>query len=57
MGRSIRIFKSFEAQEQYHNEVMINRTPEERFRKLYEMQQLSRKFHPATDKSRKNNNP
>ena len=53
MSKSIRIFKSFEEQEQYQNEWMINTTPEERFRKLYQMQQLTKKFHPVIDKSRK----
>ena len=53
MSKSIRIFKSFEEQEQYHKEMMINSTPEERFRKLYQMQQMTKKFHPVTDKSRK----
>ncbi len=53
MARSIRIFKSFEEQEQYHQELMINTTPAERFRKLYLMQQLTKKFHPVTDKERK----
>ena len=53
MSKSIHIFKSFEEQEKYQNEMMINTTPEERFRKLYQMQQLTKKFHPVTDKSRK----
>ena len=53
MSKSIHIFKSFEEQEQYHKEMMINSTPAERFRKLYQMQQMSKKFHPVTDKSRK----
>lgn len=53
MGKSIKIFKSFEEQEQYSLEMMVNTTPEERFRKLYRMQQLTKKFHPVTDKKRK----
>jgi hypothetical protein len=32
---------------------MAKTTPEERFRKLYKMQQLTNMFHPVTDKSRK----
>ncbi|HUS01258.1 MAG TPA: hypothetical protein VMY77_06005 [Chitinophagaceae bacterium] len=53
MGKSIKIFKSFEEQEQYHKEIMINTTPHERFKKLYQMQQVSKKFRPMADKSRK----
>ena len=53
MRKSIHIFKSFEEQEKYQNEMMINTTPEQRFRKLYQMQQLTKKFHPVIDKSRK----
>ena len=53
MGKTIKIFKSFEEQEQYHKEIMINRTPRERFRILHQMQQMTKKFHPATDRSRK----
>ena len=53
MSKTIRIFKSFEEQEQYNLEMMAKTTPEERFRKLYRMQQLTKMFHPVTDKSRK----
>ena len=53
MGKTIHIFKSFEEQEMYHKELMAKSTPAERFRKLYQMQQMSKKFHPVTDKSRK----
>jgi hypothetical protein len=53
MSKTIRIFKSFEEQEQYNLEMMAKTTPEERFRKLYKMQQLTKMFHPVTDKSRK----
>ncbi|MEO6328392.1 MAG: hypothetical protein ABIO55_05650 [Ginsengibacter sp.] len=53
MSRSIHIFKSFEEQEQFQKEMMINTTPQERFRKLYQMQQLTKKFHPPASKSRK----
>jgi hypothetical protein len=53
MSKSIRIFKSFEEQEKYNHELMINTTPEERFRKLYIMQQMTKKFHQITDKTRK----
>ncbi len=53
MSKTIRIFKSFEDQEQYNLKRMAKTTPEERFRKLYKMQQLTNMFHPVTDKSRK----
>lgn len=53
MSKKIKIFKSFEEQERYSLEMMINTTPEERFRKLYLMQQLTKKIHPVADKKRK----
>ncbi len=53
MSKTIRIFKSFEEQEKYNNEQVINTTPEERFRRLYQMQQMTKKFHPVNDKTRK----
>ncbi len=53
MGRSIHIFKSFEDQEQYHKDIMLNTTPKDRFRKLLLMQQMAKLFRPKTDKSRK----
>ncbi len=53
MGKSIRIFKSFEEQEMYHLELMRNSTVEERFRKLYMMQKMSKVFHPSKDSKRK----
>jgi flagellar biosynthesis protein FliP len=53
MSKSIRIFKSFEEQEQFHKEMMARSTPQERFKTLYQMQQMTKKFHPVTDKSRK----
>ena len=53
MSKSIKIFKSFEEQEQYHLEMMAKSTPEERFRALYLMQQMTKKLHPVIDKTRK----
>lgn len=46
MSKSIRIFKSFEEQEMYHLELMRNSTIEERFRKFYQMQQMTKALHP-----------
>jgi len=53
MAKTIRIFKSFEEQEQYNLEQMRQTTPLERFRNLYRMQKLSGAFKPVADKSRK----
>ena len=53
MAKSIRIFKSFEEQEQYYLENMRRSTAKERFRNLFLMQQMSYLLHPVKDKSRK----
>jgi hypothetical protein len=53
MKRSIKIFKSFEEQEAYHFEQMLNTTIRERFRKLYLMQQMTSLLHPVAQKGRK----
>jgi hypothetical protein len=53
MDKKLRIFKSLEEQEQYHKELMSQSTITERFRKLFQMQQMNRMLHPLTDKSRK----
>jgi len=53
MDKKLRIFKSFEEQEQYHKELMGQSTIAKRFRKLFQMQQMNRMLHPVTDKSRK----
>ncbi len=53
MKRSIKIFKSFEEQEAYHFEQMLNTTIRERFRKLYLMQQMTSLLHPVARKARK----
>ncbi len=43
--RRIKIFKSFEEQEAYHLNWMLNSTPAERLQALYKMQQITNKFH------------
>ena len=49
--RRIKIFKTFEEQEAYHLDWMINSTPNERFAALLKMQQFTNKLHkPASDK-------
>jgi len=53
MKREIKIFKSFEEQELFHKEQMLQSSPIERFRTLYQMQELTKLFHPVKDKSRK----
>jgi hypothetical protein len=52
MKREIKIFKSLEEQELYHLELMRRTTPLERFIRLFQMQQLSRQFHPIENKVR-----
>jgi len=53
MEKKIKIFKSFEEQEEYHLSEMRSTTVKERFMNLYRMQMLSKVFNPVTDKSRK----
>jgi hypothetical protein len=53
MKREIKIFKSFEEQALYHKQLMLQSTPLERFRKLFQMQQMYNLMHPPKDKSRK----
>ena len=53
MKREIKIFKSFEEQEQYQMELLRNTTPHERFVSLFQMQQLTKIFHPVKDKTRR----
>lgn len=53
MNKSIRIFKSLEEQERFHKNLMHQTTVADRFRKLYQMQQMTKLLHPFTDKSRK----
>ena len=47
MKREIKIFKSFEEQEQYKLDKLKNTTPHQRLLNLFYMQNLSRKFHPG----------
>ncbi len=53
MSKSIKIFKSFEEQEQYHLELMANSSVIERFRALYQMQQLPKNIHPLPNNKRR----
>jgi hypothetical protein len=53
MKKVIRIFKSMQEQEEYHQQIMLESTVAERFRKLYQMQQMTRLLHPIADTSRK----
>lgn len=53
MERSIKIFKSFEEQEQYYAHKMQESTPLQRFKNLYRMQLLHQLLHPPINKARK----
>jgi hypothetical protein len=53
MNRSVHIFKSLDEQRRFHKNLMLQTTVADRFRKLYQMQQLTKLLHPVTDKSRK----
>ena len=53
MERYIKIFKSFEEQEQHHLLQMALSTPIQRFRRLYMMQQMTKSFHPEKSSVRK----
>jgi hypothetical protein len=53
MKREIKIFRSFEEQEEYKLEQMRNTTVTERFQMLYAMQQMTKKLHPSAGKKRR----
>lgn len=53
MKRQIKIFKSFEEQEQYKLEEMRNTSVLERFQMLLRMQQMTELLHPTRDKKRR----
>lgn len=53
MERSIKIFKSFEEQEEYYLEKMLKTTALERFKNLFEMQRLTLLFHPTVNEVRR----
>lgn len=53
MERSIKIFKSFEKQEQFHTEKMLLCIPLQHFQNLFRMQQLTNLFQDAKNKKRK----
>ncbi len=46
MKRGIKIFKSFEEQEEYFNSYFYNLTPSERLRALSRIQKRNMKAHP-----------
>ncbi len=52
MERKIKIFKSFEEQNEYQLEQQRKTTPLERLQMLYRMQQMTLKFHPPVNKKR-----
>lgn len=53
MKRQIKIFRSFEEQEQYKLDEMRKTTVSERFQMLYRMQQMTKLLHPDSDKKRR----
>ena len=53
MERSIKIFKSFEKQEQFYTEKMVLSIPLQHFQNLFRMQQLTNLFQDAKNKKRK----
>ncbi len=53
MKRQIKIFKSFEEQEEYKIDKMRKTTVLERFKLLYAMQQMTKKLHPSLDKKKR----
>jgi hypothetical protein len=53
MAKYIKLFKSFEEQEKYHLEEMSYSTPKERFRRLYLMQQITKRIHSSPPSRRK----
>jgi hypothetical protein len=53
MEKRIKIFKSFEEQEQYALNAMIATTPAKRFERLFEMQKLTNLFKKNIDNTRR----
>ena len=53
MERKIHIFQSYEEQEAFHIEMENNTSINERFRKLYEMQQMSLALIPPREEDKK----
>jgi len=53
MERTIKIFKSFEEQELYHKQLMIDSTAKSRFIDLFKMQQWTKTFRPSNNPQRK----
>jgi hypothetical protein len=53
MEKRIQLFKSFEEQERYYMDKMLNTTPLERFKNLFRMQKINLLLHPPTDNTRR----
>ena len=49
MKKRIQLFKSFEEQEQYYMDKMLNSTSLERFKNLFRMQKINLLLHPSTN--------
>ena len=53
MKKRIQLFKSFEEQEQYYINKMLNSTAMERFKNLFRMQKINLLLHPPTNNARR----
>jgi len=53
MAKSIKLFKSLDELESYHQELMKQSTIEERFRRLKAMQEFTLMMHPPADTTKK----
>jgi len=53
MEKRIQLFKSFEEQERYYTDKMLNSTPVERFRNLLRMQKINLLLHPPANNTRR----
>jgi hypothetical protein len=53
MEKRIQIFKSFEEQERYYTDKMLNSTPVERLSNLLRMQKVNLLLHPPVNNTRR----
>ena len=53
MEKRIQIFKSFDEQDEYYVNKMLNSTPMERFMNLFRMQKINSLLHPPTNNTRR----
>jgi len=53
MEKRIQIFRSFEEQERYYTDKMLNSTTAERFSNLLRMQKINLLLHPPVNNTRR----